>query len=285
MISQTEQLLEKEGIGPDQQSDSLVEKFRQYPDMMEVASGALYSQCEAFINRPTGKVLIEALDYAQLKFSKDFEAFLLNDQQFNFNDRMGGAYTQISRVLAKILWSGDMTKIKAIFIKQNDEAPSVEELSLLAEYPNQDGAVCALQSILMQLLDKDEDDRTSDIISSRDAIGINTGACFDVATYYCQAYEYGKLYLKIINGKRFLEKTHGNHTLINLSPIWFNGIELPKGSLFTTVNNDDFAFLRLTPFMFDNRQDMLSAFGTEIIKAEDLGEDPLKIINHNWRSD
>jgi hypothetical protein len=34
--------------------------------------------------------------------------------------------------------------------------------------------------------------------------------------------------------------------------------------------------------MFDNRQDMVSAFGAEIIKAEDLGGDLLKIINHDW---
>ena len=72
--------------------------------------------------------------------------------------------------------------------------------------------------------------------------------------------------------------------MINLSPIYFNGIQLPKGSLFTTVNNDEFAFLRLTPLMFDNRQDMVSAFGAEIIKTEDLGGDLLKIINHDWNS-
>lgn len=154
---------------------------------------------------------------------------------------------------------------------------------MLAEYPNQDEAFCALQNILIQLLNKDQNDnQPSDIVASKDAISINEGACFDVATYYCQAYEYGRLYLKIINGQRFLEKTHGSHTLINLSPIYFNGIQLPKGSLFTTVNNDEFAFLRLTPLMFDNRQDMVSAFGAEIIKTEDLGGDLLKIINHDW---
>lgn len=285
MISQTEQSKEKALISRDLLTDNLREKFSRYPEMVEVASGASASRCEAFINRPTGKVLIEALDFAQLKFSKNFEAFLTNDQQFDFNDRLGGAYTHISRVLAKILWSGDMTKIKAIFINQNNEAPNFAELKLLAEYPNQDRALCALQNILMQLLEKDRNDhQPSDIVPSGEIISINGGACFDVATYYCQAYRYGKLYLKIINGQRFLEKTHGNHTLINLSPIYFNGIQLPKGSLFTTVNGDEFAFLRLTPFMFDNRQEMVSAFGTEVIKAEDDGGNLLQIINHDWQS-
>jgi len=283
MLSQIEQNQEKKDERGNQLITSLQNKFSQYPELMEVASGSSTSRCEAFINRPTGKVLLEALDFAQLQFSKDFEAFLLGNQQFNFNDRMGGAYTQISRMLAKILWSGEMQKISAIFLNQDNEPPNFAELKLLAEYPNQDEAFCALQNILIQLLNKDQNDnQPSDIVASKDAISINEGACFDVATYYCQAYEYGRLYLKIINGQRFLEKTHGSHTLINLSPIYFNGIQLPKGSLFTTVNNDEFAFLRLTPLMFDNRQDMVSAFGAEIIKAEDLGGDLLKIINHDW---
>jgi hypothetical protein len=114
------------------------------------------------------------------------------------------------------------------------------------------------------------------------AIEVSDGACFDVSTYYCQALRYGQLYLKLINGKAFLLKTHGARTLINLRPIWFNGINLPKGSLFTMTDENEFAFLRLTPFMFDNREDMISAFGTEVIKAEDSGEDLMEVANYSY---
>lgn len=250
------------------------------PNMLEIANQSHDSRCEAFINRPTGRTLIDALDYAKLKFSKDFELFLTEGRNQRFSDRYGGPYTHISRLLAKILWSGDINKINAIFVNGNNDTPSFKELKLLAEYPNQDNGLCALQAILMQLLDKTVDEQTSDIVATAEAIGVSDGACFDVTSYYCQALQYGHLYQKIINGKKFLIKTHGSQTLINLSPIWFNGIELPKGSLFTTVNNDEFAFLRLTPFAFDNREDMVSAFGTEIIKAEDIGEEVMSVVNY-----
>jgi hypothetical protein len=57
-------------------------------------------------------------------------------------------------MLAKILWSGEMQKISAIFLNQDNETPNFAELKLLAEYPNQDEAFCALQNILIQLLNK-----------------------------------------------------------------------------------------------------------------------------------
>lgn len=250
------------------------------PQMLEVANQSSQSKCEAFINRPTGQALIAALDYAQLRFSKEFELFLIDGKIQDFSDRFGGPYTHLSRLLAKILWSGDMTKIRKIFVNKNNEMPNEAELKLLAQYPNSDNGLCAFQAILMQLIDKTVDDQISDIVATSEAIGVSDGACFDVASYYCQALNYGNLYQKTINNKQFLIKTHGSHTLINLTPIWFNGIELPKGSLFTTVNNDEFAFLRLTPFVFDNRQDMVSAFGTEIIKAENNGEDVMSVVNY-----
>lgn len=248
--------------------------------MLEVANQSSQSKCEAFINRPTGQALIAALDYAKLRFSREFELFLTEGKIQGFSDRFGGPYTHLSRLLAKILWSGDMTKIKKIFVNKNNEIPNEAELKLLAEYPNQDNGLCAFQAILMQLIEKTVNDQVSDITATSDAIGVSDGACFDVASYYCQALNYGNLYQKTINNKQFLIKTHGSHTLINLTPIWFNGIELPKGSLFTTVDNDEFAFLRLTPFVFNNREDMVSAFGTEIIKAEDNGENVMSVVNY-----
>jgi len=38
------------------------------------------------------------------------------------------------------------------------------------------------------------------------------------------------------------------------------------------------AFLRFTPFMFDNIDDMVSAFGTEVIKSLNQGSDPMKVV-------
>jgi hypothetical protein len=250
--------------------------------MMDVANQSSQSRCEAFIERPTGQTLLEALKHANLKFSPDFEKFLTMDKTSNFNDRYGGAYTHFSRLLAKILWSRKLDRITDLFVNQKNGQPSLEELSLLADYPSTDSGFSILQDILRQLLDRDIDDDNSDISVLPTKIDVSDGACFDVSTYYCQALNYGQLYLKLINGKAFLLKTHGARTLINLQPIWFNGINLPKGSLFTMTDENEFAFLRLTPFMFDNREDMVSAFGSEVIKAEDNGEDLLEVANYNW---
>jgi hypothetical protein len=250
--------------------------------MMEVANQSYPSRCEAFIKRPTGQVLIEALEYAGLKFSRNFENFLTMNKNSIFSDRYGGPYTHISRLLAKVLWSRDLDKVADIFVNQKNDQASLEELNLLADYPNADKAFSSLQDILSQLLDRDIGDKSSDIEVLLTAIDVSDGACFDVSTYYCQAMRCGQLYLKLINGKAFLLKTHGARTLINLQEIWFNGIHLPKGSLFTVTGDNKFAFLRLTPFMFDNREDMLSAFGTEVIKTEELGEDLLRVANYSW---
>jgi hypothetical protein len=250
--------------------------------MMEVANQNSQSRCEAFIQRPTGQILLEALKHANLKFSPDFEKFLTMDKTSNFNDRYGGPYTHISRLLAKILWSRKLERITDLFVNQKNGQPSSEELSLLIDYPNTDLGFSTLQDILRQLLDRDINDNNSDISVLPTKIDVSDGACFDVSTYYCQALNYGQLYLKLINGKAFLLKTHGARTLINLQPILFNGISLPKGSLFTMTDENEFAFLRLTPFMFDNREDMISAFGTEVIKAEDSGEDLLAVANYSW---
>lgn len=250
-------------------------------NMLERANQAPASACEAFINRPTGIELIEALQYAKLRFSREFEEFLIKGRSGSFSDRFGGPYTEISRLLAKILWSGDLSKISSIFVNQENMIPKQEELRALAEYPNQDQGLCALQNILLQLLERDENDRASDIEMTKEAIQLSDGACFDITTYYCSALEYGQLYQKIINGHLFLIKTHGHNTLINIKPILFNGVWLPKGSLFISPNNDDqFAFLRLTPFMFDNREEMLAAFGTEIIKAETNGKNAMDVVNY-----
>ena len=250
-------------------------------NMLETANQSKSSQCEAFINRSTGAQLIKALEYAKLRFSSEFEEFLIKGESGFFSDRYGGPYTEISRLLAKILWYGDLSKISSIFVNQEKMTPKQEELRALAEYPNQDPGLCALQDILLQLLERDENDRASDIEITKEAIQLSDGACFDVTTYYCQALNDGKLYQKIINGHLFLIKTHGANTLINVKPILFNGLWLPKGSLFISPNNDDqFAFLRLTPFVFDNREDMLAAFGSEIIKAETNGENAMKVENY-----
>lgn len=68
------------------------------------------------------------------------------------------------------------------------------------------------------------------------------------------------------NGVDMLHKTHGKETFLLVRPTMFRGVELPKGSLMSRQVDGGWAFLRLTPFAFDNPIDQ-EAFGSELSKA------------------
>ncbi len=246
------------------------------PYMLEKANQSSSSKCEPFINRPTGEALVTALDDCGLRFSPDFERFILSGHSDDFDDRYGGVYSQISRVLAKVIGSGEIDKLSSLIVGIDGDMPTLEKLKKLKTLETSDMGFKALQTVidntLVALGNNGVDPKMTKL-----RVSITSGACFDVATYYSQALDLGKLRTAVIHGTKFFEKTHGAHTFMNLEPIDFGGVALPKGSLFTLAKDGGLAFLRFTPFMFDNREDMLSAFGSEIIKAENNREDLNKV--------
>lgn len=237
------------------------------PYMMETANQSPGSKCEVFINRATGREFIRALEKSGLRFSANFEDFLITGRSAAFDDRYGGAYSQISRILAKIIHSGDITGLNDVFVSASGNQISSQQLEKLVQFESHDKGVQAFQDILRQILSIGNKTSSDPSVTSS-KISITAGACFDVVSYYAQAQELGKLYNVELFGRSFLGKTHGARTFINTEEFPFNGIILPKGSLFVKGEDGGLAFLRLTPFMFDSRDDMVSAFGTEIIKAE-----------------
>ncbi len=220
-----------------------------------------------FIFRPTGKALVDSLDTCGLKFSHNFERFILRDNGSS-EDRYGGSFTEISRVLAKIIQNGDIARINEIFTTNNGDTVSKDQIVKLSTLESDDNGFKALQKILKQLLARKPEDLTKGLPASDKDIHIREGACFDVTGYYLQSEANGKLKTIMIGNHKFLYKTHGIHTLINSEEVNFKGIRLPKGSLFVQDSNGRLSFLRLTPFMFDSKEDMISAFGTELLKAE-----------------
>ncbi|QQG41287.1 MAG: hypothetical protein HYV90_03895 [Candidatus Woesebacteria bacterium] len=242
------------------------------PYMLETANQSPSSRCESFINRPTGEALVNAIEDCGLRFTSDFEKFILTGHADEFEDRYGGAYSQISRVLAKVIRSREIDKLSSLIISAEGDPPTLEKLKRLGASETNDIGFKALQAVINDTLNALEN-RDLDPRMTKARVSITAGACFDVATYYSQALGLGKLRTTVIHGTKFFEKTHGAHTYMNLESIDFGGVKLPKGSLFTLAEDGGLAFLRFTPFMFDNRDDMLSAFGSEVVKAEHNGED------------
>lgn len=244
----------------------------------EVANQSPRERCEPFFLRSTGKECVAAMQSAGLQFSSQFEQFVVTGVSADFTDRYGGPFTHISRLLAKVIWSGDMNRLADIFVSATGEKITLKQLELFALYQTDDEGVKLIQAIMSQLVQKR--DLVNDVSMTEQRIAINDGACFDVASYYAQALDLGQLAKISIDKAMFLEKTHGSHTFLNMQPIVFNGLQLPKGCLFTRDDDGKLGFLRLTPFALDSREDMVAAFGTEVLKAEANGGNLQKVLDY-----
>ncbi len=161
----------------------------------ERANQAPYIHCESFINRPTGLELARILDSCGMRFSDTFESFITTQSPVaNFDDRYGGPYTEISRLIAKVIHRRDITKLEDIFTQKNDEHLSITDLLSFANIHTTDPGVIAIQKIFKQF---PKMLRTSVQTISTQEIQIKDGACFDSFGYFLDAYERGQT--EIIN--------------------------------------------------------------------------------------
>lgn len=181
----------------------------------------------------------------------------------------------MTRILAKIIFTGDLDRINSIFMNPKGAPITQEQIAKFVSYQSQDPGFNAFKEVLKQLV---ENPILDDPRATEEWIQINKGSCFDVTEFWVQAPRQRALEPYQIDGNRFLHKTHGFHTTMNVSPISYKGVTLPRGSLFIRGGDGGLAFLRFTPFMFDNIDDMVSAFGTEVIKSVSHGADPMEVV-------
>lgn len=232
-----------------------------------------------FIETQCGKELCKVLDSKGLKFSHDLEAEIVRPGQA---ERYGGVYTQLTREIAK--WIDDPEKLalsklvvpsesKNTYLEPEEEdelETKTRQLWLSNKQEIEGEAAQVITSLIDQLLSRDPQlAQQSDLPVTQEKTKIRDGACFDVFGYYLGAgASYSKPLTEINEGNnvRLLEKTLGSHTYMTVDPITFNGISLPKGSLFSRAKDGGWALLRLTPFSFDKPIDQ-QAFGSEIAKA------------------
>lgn len=278
----------------DKETGTYTFSVTQRPELAyaEVANQAPTVESIPFLETDAAKQLCSILDSAGLMFHP---AYQLEMMRIGEAERFGSAYTQITREIAKWVDKPDRALMSKLFVPK-DPAYSgttlIENSSdfTLREYYDQtaDGSAEDIESLVRKKWQDATLERTIsgdaalaivnmvDDIIGREAstevatdlpvtnqdIKISYGACFDVASYYLfsetRPYE-------AENGVPMLEKLGGAHTFLTTEPLVFNGVRLPKGALMTR-QDDGWAFLRLTPFSFDNSDDKM-AFGSEVSKA------------------
>ncbi len=249
-----------------------------------------------FIDTECASELCGLLDASGLMFHPSFQAKMMDLKQA---DRYGSIYTEISRKIAKWINRPEGLTLSSLFVPANPEYTGIklaEKMKFdteMAVYQYQDSigdvnneedvrklwqaanrsvkgeAANVLVDMINGSLDRG-DNPDSDLEVTGHDVKIRDGACFDVIAYYLGAatHPFGKagLVKTTVNEVDLLEKTYGSPTFLSTVPIVFNGVKLPKGSLFTK-NEDGWAFLRTTVFAFDEPADQIAVAGSEMAKA------------------
>lgn len=250
-----------------------------------------------FIETACAKEICAWLDDSGLAFAPGVVGTLVKTGEA---DRYGSVYTALSREIAKWINRTPQGRIRNVFVRNTDalgeallkrDLRSLEQFSLDAWYEgeagddpyvieklaayNPDERLGGEASVMLLSLARSAVTRpnfSSELPTTDRDVSIKTGACFDVLSYYMQASDStfmgGEPKLDVVseNGVDMLHKTHGKETFLLVRPTMFRGVELPKGSLMSRQVDGGWAFLRLTPFAFDNPIDQ-EAFGSELSKA------------------
>jgi len=252
-----------------------------------------------FIETECARALCDRLDAAGLMFHPNLQQEMM---QIGEADRYGSIYTQLSREIAKWINNPDRARLSTLFVpadpafagealaRQGEAAAdhyarALEEngaadieartrsLFTASVPPTGNLPADTLLSMAQDVLARNDtaDEVVSDLPVTEERVSITNGACFDVFTYYVGAAATTDAwpdYLKKFQAGavNMLEKNTGVHTYLTTQPTVFNGVRLPKGALFSKADDEKWAFLRLTPFAFDEPADQL-AFGSEISKT------------------
>ncbi len=263
----------------------------------ETPNGAANIDAVPFVETECARELSKLLDASGLMFHPAFQSEMMS---MTDSDRFGSVYTQFSREIAK--WVNDpmRTRLSNLFMPydakyQGDALATGNLTTNVAAYDNKEHGLLVEQSVrnawtsidhnvdgeaaslLVGIIDgvltrgttDTAEPRPTDLPVTSQRYRIRDGACFDVAAYYIAAAGENRSNNSsriVTDGDvSMLEKTYGSHTFMLTEPALFNGTPLPKGSLLSK-HDDGYAFLRLTPFTFDNPTDQL-ALDPELAKA------------------
>lgn len=265
---------------------------------LETPNQAAYTRSEPFIETECAKDLCRQLDEVGLMFHPAVQLEIMDIKE---SDRYGNIYTYMSREIAKWVNRPDRMRLSKLFVPIDEDnyglkliqrtkqwGPSPRAVSI--EYENGIEDTDVQEALVRDLWSKLSGNQTgeaagvlldlvtevvartktnqlfSELPVTNEQISITRGACFDVSSYYIGGAGQSLLRNVEVGDVKLIEKTHGSHTFMTTSSTIFNGVKLPKGALLSQQQDGGWAFLRLTPFTFDNESDQ-SAFGSEMAKT------------------
>lgn len=250
-----------------------------YPEIANQTSDIV---SEPFIETACARDLASWLEAHDLTFSDQ-----LSDEMVRIGDadRYGAVYTQMTREVAKWIMSEDRISVGALFKAQgeSDLDEDAQEVLIREKFESADldsldmsEPARILLAMAQQAVRSPRLKNLSDLPVAHGDIKLRDSSCFDVAAYYVGAADLTqagvqtglvKTDIETEDGRTLtlLDKLHGGKTTLSTQPLTFNGVDVPKGSLFMRQEDGSYAFLRLTPFTFDSPEDQ-RAFGSEMDK-------------------
>lgn len=182
-------------------------------------------------------------------------------------DRYGGPYTHMSREIAKWINNPTRLRVSDLFTPEDTELSDAEKEqvarhALESMQTDADSPIGLLLGLAKQSIQKTN--TNSDIPVTESEVAMRDGSCFDLPYYYHDAAK--RFELTEVKEPTAMLYDGASNTYLTQNKVQFNGVNLPKGSLMKKGSDGNWAFLRLTPFCFDEeyKQDV---FGTEIIKG------------------
>ncbi len=267
---------------------------------VEQANQASEVKVLPFIETECAQEIIAACENAGLMLHPDIQASIVLPDDDKRN-RHGSLYTQITRELAKWVNNPKRTMTTKLFVPKDERfdlekyLPSFDDnhwspydqryqedekqvrRALLNIDVQEMGEAAGVVFRMAQecLRRPDEGDIPTDLRVTKERISITAGACFDVASYYAggaaESIHFGGVLPVSEDSVLLLEKKTGAETHLLTHPIVFNGVQLPVGALMKKTGDGGWAFLRLTPFSFDNATDS-QVFAAETTKAKNVLE-------------
>ncbi len=212
-----------------------------------------------FIETPTAKELLTEFGRIGLSFNDEIEKIMIEAGE---SDRYGSVATHITREISKLI--NDRNRSLQDIFSVDDIITKIE---LIDESKIHDKTAVILVKLLKGLIHRQNND---DLTATDKYVSMKDGSCFDSAGYFEMARKYGDIELIKVNGKRILYKKNGAKTYMNLDSVIFNGVEIPPGGLFVKPENssaNEFALVRLTPYIDLESDPLYGAFAPEVTKA------------------
>jgi hypothetical protein len=226
---------------------------------------------QPFLLSEAGRAIVEVIDSSKLVLAPRLRNILIGrENHTDYDPRYGSSYSELTRELAKIV-NDPNRGVDHLFEGGNIQAlKAIDEMDVDKIQPESARQVF---SLLSQSLRRSADaELTTDLPATMRSRGMQAGACKDAEYYFLadmKVHE-GISYQEVGDSHvPMLHKSSGYDTALSVLPVMYNGVVLPRGSLFQINRQDEsttYTFVRVTAFAFD-QDTARDAFGWQYREA------------------